>query len=404
MPGQYNLTVTCVDNTGYYYRYPANPGDASFGGHLESKTISFWVGGLPNALDVTVLDANDMPLHGAKVSFATASGTTDANGNVTLSAFAGTFTLRVHWQDILVYENDSVSITGDTQLTVNADVYSPTIRILDDANDAVNNAVIFVQHPNGTLYQSTWKTNSAGQFQLPQIPAGDLGMTVYWRGVKVFTGEVAISSNGPISINVNIFIIDIVVKDDAGAGLELAQVVITNSTTGIVTDSKLTDLTGNLTTRLPIGTYDFDVYWKNVLVDDDETGHGVSSSHSLELTADVFYLTVKVKGSDGSGLDKATVFVYSGWSAIASGITPSSGELAFRLPQGDYTVNMTFTTTYYMSGIDISDTQQVTLDQDKTVTFDLADYPLPIYKTAMFLVIVLIIILLVLIIIIAAKR
>jgi hypothetical protein len=148
--GQYNLTVYAVDNTGYYYRYPTNPGDATYGGHLVSLKISFWIGGMPYNATVTVLDSQNQALAGAKVTIADQSGKTDSAGKVVLRVANGTYVLRVVWQDVVVYSGSAL-VLGDTNFTVRTTVYSPPIIAVDDLGTAVEDAVAFLEHPNGSV-------------------------------------------------------------------------------------------------------------------------------------------------------------------------------------------------------------------------------------------------------------
>ncbi|MCK5414587.1 MAG: hypothetical protein KAJ35_04315, partial [Thermoplasmata archaeon] len=101
--GQYNLTVDAVDWTGYYYRFPTNPGDTTYGGHLETMTVSFWIGGMPHKVTINVTDDLGAVLPGAAVSMGPTGGTTDAGGQVILMIANGTFDLEVRWQNVPVY-------------------------------------------------------------------------------------------------------------------------------------------------------------------------------------------------------------------------------------------------------------------------------------------------------------
>jgi len=340
-PGQYNLTVTAVDNTGFNYRYPHNPGDVTFGGHLESRTISFWIGGRPNQLRVTVKNNVSEPLRGAVVEIGVSSDVTDTNGNAILTSFNGTNVLRVIWQDVEVYE-ETILVSGDMNLSIEAGVFSPRFVILDDMGGAVEDAVVFVEHPNGTFLKSSWRTNENGSFEIHDMARGDYVLSVLWKGVEVFGGAIAVDGHGPINITTNIFIVDVSVIDDEGRGLELAQVLIMNSSIGMVMDSLLTDLNGNTTFRLPIGTYDIDVYWRNVLVYDDTRNYLVFESHSIVLRANIFTLTVTVIDTRNLELSNAQVIIGldDDTMILDSRPTDVNGSMSTRLPEGSYNIRV----------------------------------------------------------------
>jgi hypothetical protein len=140
--GQYNLTVDAVDWTGYYYRYPTNPGDATFGGHLESMTVSFWIGGMPHNVTINVTDDLGAVLPGAEVYLGHTMGTTDTNGQVVIRLANGTYDLDVMWQNVAVYSAQH-TVLNDTWIDVKVAVHSPTLIFVDDVGDPVFDAVVF---------------------------------------------------------------------------------------------------------------------------------------------------------------------------------------------------------------------------------------------------------------------
>ena len=172
---------------------------------------------------------------------------------------------------------------GDIDVT--AAVYSPEIIILDDVGDPVFDAVVFTIHPNGTVLDKSWRTDSQGSISWDIMAGGDYRMSVLWMGVEVYNATLDLNSQGPFTLNVMVYQLDIQVVDTAGQGLELAQVVITNTTNGLVADSTLTNFTGHTMSKIPIGNFDFVVYWRNTVVFNSLTDHKVDASGVLVLQA-----------------------------------------------------------------------------------------------------------------------
>jgi uncharacterized protein (DUF736 family) len=335
--GQYNVTVKVVDNTGYYYRFPTNPGDATYGGHLESMTHTFWIGGMPHNATVTVVDNLDQALVGARVTLGPDAGFTDAAGVVVLHVANGTYDLNVYWQNTVVY-SQSHSTSGDTAIPVKAAVYSPEIITLDDIGDPVEDAVVFTEHPNGTFLKAFWRTDVDGSIDWDLMAGGTYRLSILWMGVEVFNDTIDLTSEGPYRVTLKVYHLDVDIQDEVGDGIALAQVVITNSTTGIVADSKVTNLTGIAPTKLPIGSYDFVVYWRNVVVFDSLTDYLVDYSGTLVLRARIFAINLTVVDAMDLPLENARVVV--GFSASNEvhdfGTTDANGELVTKIPQGYY--------------------------------------------------------------------
>ena len=337
--GQYNLTVDAVDWTGYYYRFPTNPGDATYGGHLETMTVSFWIGGMPHNVTINVTDDQGAVLPGAAVSMGPAGGTTDAGGQVVLKIANGTYDLEVRWQNVPVYFN-SHSVLNDTWIDVTAAVYSPEIIFLDDVGDPVFDAVVFTMHPNGTLLDKSWRTDSQGSILWDTMAGGDYRLSVLWMGVEVYNATLDLNGQGPFTINVMVYQLDIQVVDIAGQGLELAQVIITNTTNGLVADSKLTDFNGDTMSKIPIGNFDFKVYWRNELVFDGLNDHKVDASGTLVLQARIYAINLIVVDASDVPLANARVVVGFAISGQVQdfGTTDDTGTFSTRLPVGYYNI------------------------------------------------------------------
>jgi hypothetical protein len=335
--GPYNLTVDAVDDTGWYYRYPDHPEDETFGGHLSTMTITFWIGELPVPVTVSVVDGYGVPLEGALVSLYRWDILTDATGNASMFVPNGTHTLTVWWQDVAV-NTTPLLVSGDMTVDVTADVWSPTFTVVDDALAPVVDAVVFVVHPNGTQLPGFWRTDAQGSFSLARMAGGDYQLRVLWRGVDVFGGAVSVHGTGPFTVGAQVYTLEFEVVDNLGVPLELAQVVVANTSTGLVADSRLTGLTGNATSRLPVGAYDITVYWRNERVFDGLVGYLLDSSDTLVLHTRVYTISINVVDSIGTTLDGAFIIMTAESSqyVLNSGYTDLNGDFDARTPGGAF--------------------------------------------------------------------
>ena len=339
--GRYNLTIGTVDNSGWYFRYPSHPENESYGGHLETLTVAFWIGGPPQDVIVEVRDNLTLPLAGALVTVYESTDLTNDTGQTLLLVSNGTFPIAVRWQGILVYE-DVVTVDGPTLINVSAAVYYPAFNVLDDLGDPLEDAVALVEHPNGTILATFGRTDNGGRFTLARMPGGEYGITMLWLGAIVHEDRLVIDGNGPYNLTTWVYTLDVRVEDDGGTGLDLAQVIALNSTSHLVMDSRLTDMDGDLTIKIPLGTYDIVVYWRGKLVHDSTTDHLVNASGDLMLLADIFRQDMVVTDSSDLPLADAKVVVADddGLTVLDFSITDADGATTTRLAVGTYTVTV----------------------------------------------------------------
>lgn len=375
--GMYNLTVSAVDNSGWYFRYPSHPENETYGGHLETLTVVFWIGGPPQEVTVEVRDNLTLPLEGALVTIYETSNSTDASGVSVLLVSNGTFPLTVRWQGVLVLETD-LTVDGATLANLTVAVYHPTFIAVDDLGDPLEDAVALVEHPNGTVLSTYGRTDVTGSFGLARMPGGEYGITLLWLGSPVHEGRLVIDGNGPYTLTCWVYTLDIRVEDDEGTGLDLAQVVALNSTSHLVMDSRLTDIQGDLSVRLPLGSYDMAVYWRGRLVHDATRDLLVNASADLTLLADIFRLDVSVTDSGGLPLTGAKVVIADadGGTVLDFCITDGDGVMATRLALGAYSVSVFWSDVlvHLESRLEVTDHDQITIVADvHWVTFTVED-------------------------------
>jgi hypothetical protein len=276
MPGAYTVLVTSTDNSG----------------NLEQLSFTFTLG-QTYKLGVYIVDGQNRPLPGAVLTiwsgnFQVFSQVASSSGTVNGTLVSGSYTMKVGWEGVTVYEAPFSFVT-DTNLSVKAAVYDVSIIVADDTGAPLSGAVVSIIHPNGTVFAQLVTTGTDGSISLPRAPAGNWSFTVLWKTVDVFTGVVQLSSSGPYTIKTQVYQLAVTVDDNTGHPVQGAYVVLYNSY-GVVYDFKATDSSGSVTLKVPVGTYTVEALYSTtymftpVTSSVNKTSVAVNSSGSLTLT------------------------------------------------------------------------------------------------------------------------
>jgi hypothetical protein len=346
-------------------------------------------------LTIHLVDADGVDLENAHMTVEAAGGEgtmgtlqTDATGCVTYRLPAGDWIVHATWKDVGVLATTHV-LTGDETVEMVASVHHPVVHLVDTGDlDLANAEVTMTLAATGTVL-AAGTTDGSGSVAF-RLPGADYTVTARWQDTGVLEAAITVDGNGPYILTASVHHLTFYVEDDAGIDLEGATVSVTNGTTGLVLGTGFTDASGMLTLRLPEGSADVEVWWRATLVH-AESGITLEEGAEFQVQATVHYLTVKVVGSDGASVPGVDVNVEAGDEAITSGRTDPKGAVVFRLPGGEYTVRMALTTTQHMTAIEVDRSEDMTLNETMTLQFDLNDeeYPIPVYRTNLFLVIIL---------------
>jgi hypothetical protein len=341
MKGTYNVTVEAVDNTGYYYRFPDRPGDETFGGHLESLTVTLSIGKVIYAYFL-VVDSKGVSLNNASVELwdgavFVSRVATNETGYAKISNIpgVGNYTARVLWQATKVFD-ELVSIPDvvpdDNPIILQTAVYYPTFRIVDDALVPLGDANVLITHPNGTTAILPFKTDLEGQFDLNRTAGGIYTFHITWSGVEVGVKQVNVTSNDVHIVKADVFYLTVETKDPNGVPVESTHVIVNDVARALVADSKLSNASGIVVSRLPQATYNIEVTWLGAPVG---TVQGVVLNKSLTVLVklQIFDVQIKVVDERQVPLKSATVEVtYEGFRVV--GTSDAEGQLTFRLPGG----------------------------------------------------------------------
>jgi len=338
--GSYDIMVRAADKTAL--RNWESTG--SFQDHEVYGSHSFYIGGLPYYVNLQIVDDQQNPLPDTTVVIRKDeglfdTGVTDSNGITNISFAETTYDVNAVWEDIEV-TGSTINITQNRSysdpLQVTIDVFYPEIRIIDDKNNALGDARVYVTHPNGTTNTSAYITNENGRVQLVQVPKGNFEFSVEWKDKEVAEKQININSSDRYEIKSTVYHLHIQVKDNQGESLNDALVIFQYEDLGIVVSSKLTNQNGNVSTRLARADYNIEIYWKDSVVYDDT--HLINSSTTKQLNAEVYHIDVNVYDTLDKSLEEAKLTaVYSPTGrTVTTTSTDANGSTTIRLASGEH--------------------------------------------------------------------
>jgi hypothetical protein len=327
--------------------------------HGDVVTLKF-----PGALILKALDWKGDPLKGAVVKLYWASGTyagtltavkkTDDSGVATIymSNTVSYYTVEVWWKGSIVNQlyrleqqlrfPEGVSVYSYTE---RMKVYSPKITFVSDLGTVLPAGIrVEVTWPDGVIRPDA--TDNAGSIMLVQAPIGKYTVTASWRGVTIYSSDLWISSDEPITLKTSVYEVALKFLTKRGTPLAGAQVQV--QLPNAVIETVTLDSEGK-TPRLlvPVDAVNNkltikSVVWQGSSITLDRSTELVKASGEMAFYAtNVYELKVSVVGSAGQLLDGAAVAVLKDGYVVASA-TARGGVATFELLPGDYTIEAAF--------------------------------------------------------------
>jgi len=168
-------------------------------------------------------------------------------------------------------------------------LHNPAFRIVDDAESPLPKAQVYIRLPNGTTNTLPLYTSNNGFINLTQVPTGNYGFTIMWKGVIVQQMTAYVDSDGPYIMKCQVYKVTVQVLGNDGAPIHGAYVVIYTQA-GIVFDFKMTDASGEAVFQLPpsdnqaVGMYKVDVYYSTAYWLTHVTANTTEPSISINLS------------------------------------------------------------------------------------------------------------------------
>lgn len=339
-----------------------------------------------------------MPLEDAAMSITFPSGMTtaepfftDANGTVSLGlAAGGTYDVVVQWRGTEVADQ-SVTVTASGTVTIAATVYYVSFTTLDSTGATVGGALVTVSEPVFGVVVEARLTDASGALT-SRLPGGAYEVDVEVFGINVLADfALSVAGDGSIDLNLAVHPTTIIPVDSRDVPLEGATVALSTLGFSLVENA---GLDGQVTFRLPAGSYSLAIRWMNAEVYADSID--VTGAGTLRVAADVHYLGVRAVDRDGNALSGVFVTATRDGATFAAGRTDANGTIEFRLPGGTYDLRGELRRTEYLSEIRQTAEATATLPgAEATLTF--AEFPPNPILSGLFLVILAILVLVALI-------
>jgi|GEM_PF-2482745 len=343
--GTYNIEVRAVDRNGKR----AFNRTESFQGHEEYGYHSFVIGGLDNYVNLKLEDHQGHILENTTVNLKPGPDTifnskeTDQDGIVNFTVAEATYLVSVNWQDVEVQTNRTLDVedvgnrTRDNPYNLTAAIFYPEFTILDEEDEPVDDANVYLTHPNGTDILPPYTTDEDGTFSLHRTAEGSYSLEIRWKGREVGRFEVELDwTSIDHTLHVDVYHLTVQVQDDAGQPVSDALVVFSYNDTFQTAESLMTDLDGEVETRLPGAEYLLEVYWNDAKVYEDT--YLLDTSDSIAITADIFEVTVEVSDDLGeplSGADVTATYTETE-REIGTETTDDDGIVTFQLAGGEH--------------------------------------------------------------------
>jgi hypothetical protein len=171
--------------------------------------------------------------------------------------------------------------------------------------------------------------------------AGKYNVEVYWHNILVgtFTDFQIAGDIAGYVLDLDIYHVTFSASDSRSAPVASGSLSVTNSASGDLLGSGVTDPDGDVELRLPVSSIDISLIWDEVEVY-SASEVAVDSDGVIVLDADVFYAEFTALDAAGEPVEDATVSLFAGGVKRYSGTTDADGGADFRVPGASYDVKV----------------------------------------------------------------
>jgi len=287
MSGNYSIEVSVIDNNGWYQLMSYG----TFEPFIEYAYQGFSIG-VQYPVLLRVVDAHGQTMANADVQaisgeFTLAEGVTNSSGWWKTNLWAGNYNITVFWYATEV-ARQPIQVANASQYTIACQVYYPSFKIVDDTNQALEQAEVYLRVPNGTVIVPAVYTDANGVINLTQASGGSYEFVISWKSVNVQDTTILVNSDGPYTIKTRVYQLVVNVLGNDGTPIENAYIIIyTQSGAGY--GLELSNASGQAVFKVPQGTYQIDVrfstvYWLTVVASNATESLAVNSSTSTNVT------------------------------------------------------------------------------------------------------------------------
>ncbi len=343
-------------------------------------------------LTMKAIDSRDIPVENAQITITFSSSNvvidtliTNTTGYAVSRLPKEEYNIKVRWYDTEIYQENNRLISKDEEYNLECWVYYLKISALDSKNIPLVDAQVAITRDDQKKITATGITDDTGSLE-SRLPIGAYNIEVTWESVLV-KSELGynVTKDDSISLMCNVFYFVINIVDYEKVPLENAKVTIKFNSNAKVYDSAVTGYTGAMESRIPIGNYDLEIIWKNVIVY-SESAHSIISDKQYTVTAKVFYLRIKTVSNEKIAIKDVSVTIKDfGRELLENNYTLKNGRVEFRLPYDNYDIKARLQTTHLYADIDQSVNKKVELTNESIeVTLKFDGYPPPFTDTPVF--------------------
>lgn len=309
--------------------------------------------------------SSGQPINNAVVTAVNGSSSvsvnTDQNGNYSLNVQPGQWLINVSKQSFITSANLSITIgAGQTSLTNNFNLVQNTALltgIVKSGNTLINNAQILITEVNNPANSLNAVSDINGGFSVTVGAGKNYNLAVSKTGYalqSVATGILAPAStlNYNFNLAANPSSISGRIVNVLQNPLGSVKIYLTNSQTGAVLDSVLSDVNGNYIIGTSAGSFKLVAFKRGYIGDNItlqiSTGQNVTNTNFI-LTENFALLTGNVKDNFGAPLQGVLINLSSPGGG-ATFTTSSSGDFIFSNLLGD-NYNISISKTGYSDTI-----------------------------------------------------
>jgi RHS repeat-associated protein len=306
---------------------------------------------------ITVEDSMGTPQEGFPVyafsggSYTGFNGTSDANGQVSLTLPIGDYRFRADSGGTQFWsgETDHCTIPGCLDATVVVTV--PLTVTVEDTNGQPKEGLPVYAFDGSTYtdYHGTTDVNGEVELTLPEGSyrfRADFNETQFWSG-EANHCAVPGCSNATVVVTLPV---TVTVEDTNGAPKEGVPVYVFDGTT-YTNFNGTTDINGEVVFTLPQGSYRFRVDHNGTQFWSDEVNHCLIPGCESAIVVVTLPVTVSVEDTDGLPKEGLPVYAFDGSTYTGfNDTTDVNGEVQFTLQQGGYRFRSDQNGTQFWSG------------------------------------------------------
>ncbi len=305
-----------------------------------------------------------------------------SNGSVAFRVPGGTYRLKMDVKGIYNKAMD-LPVDSDMNQDIYLDIYPAILKLQDASGSPLPSANIIIYDRKGHTLNGF--TDGNGIFSC-RLPVGTYGVDSYWNGDLLMESNLSVDSAVDMTYNLPIFRLSVKAVDSLENPVGNANVYLYDDGPVSVAAGR-TDGNGEVEFILQRASYSLEISWMNELV--YSTSFYLKDNLSVDAAVDIHYLTVSVKGREKKELGSSFVTIKDkDGNRITGDKTNLRGLTTFRLPGGNYSLEVTYRGEYMMTDVDLGTEKNIDLRSTRKVEATIEDYPPTVWSTNFFTVLI----------------